>query len=39
MEATVNLPALAQYRKREREYEERAQELEEAKSARNEARE
>ena len=37
-EATVNLPALAAYRKREEEYHVRAQELEEANVARKEAR-
>ncbi len=38
-EATVNLPALAQYRKREEEYHVRVQELEQATEARKEARE
>lgn len=37
--ATVNLPALALYRKREEEYHVRVQELEEATVARKEARE
>lgn len=38
-EATVNLPALALYRKREEEYHGRVLELEEATVARKEARE
>lgn len=38
-EVTVNLPALALYRKREEEYHVRVQELEEATVARKDARE
>lgn len=38
-ESAVNLPALAQYRKKEEEYHVRVQELEEATVSRKEARE